>query len=71
MSFQGILSWDVGPGLVLVKNSRPHQVVTVEFVGKMNLKFEGAENCEDFRGKSQFGPDFVHSTGKNKETQPQ
>lgn len=72
VSFQGSLSWDVGPGLVLGKNSRPRQAVTVELVGKTNLKFEGAENCENFGGKkSQFGPDFVHSTGKNKETQPQ
>lgn len=71
VSFQGSLSWDVGPGLVLVKNSRPRQAVTVELVGKRNLKFEGAENCEDFGGKSQFGLGFVRSTGEKKETQPQ
>lgn len=64
VSFQGSLSWDIGPGLVLVKNSRQSLL-------SWNLKFEGAENCEDFGGKSQFDPGFVCSTGKNKETQPQ
>lgn len=38
VSFQGSLSWDVGPGLVLVKNSRPRQAVTVELVGKKESK---------------------------------
>ena len=35
VSFQGSLSWDVVPGLVLVKKSRPRQAVTVELESKI------------------------------------
>lgn len=34
LPFQGNLSQGVGPGLVLVKNPRPSQPVTVEVLGK-------------------------------------
>lgn len=34
----------------------------------MNLKGEGAENCEDIGRRLQFGSIFVHSTGNNTET---